>query len=134
VRTAPKVFVTGRPGKGNGSHFCTASVAASGAAKSSGGADADGGAALTRCGGGVRAVAHGAPRWECEVSVDAQLATPATAHSCRRQPRWDQPFLRSNSARSPRFGLGMTPATGTPGGRRQPPSLASPGFRVDNWS
>src|SRR5215217_8628401 len=38
VRTAPTVFATGRPGKGNGSHFCSASVAESGAAKSSGGA------------------------------------------------------------------------------------------------
>jgi len=48
VRTAPTVFVTGRAGKGNGSHFCTASVAASGAAKSSGGAGTRTAAPLSR--------------------------------------------------------------------------------------
>jgi hypothetical protein len=102
VRTAPTVFVTGRPGKGNGSHFCTASVAASGAAKSSGGADADGGAALTRCGGGVRAVAHGAPRWECEVSVDAQLANQLLRTAAAASPggisRSSDPTARARRA------------------------------------
>src|SRR5215217_8692406 len=37
VRTAPTVFVTDRPGKGNGSHFCSASVAESGGRRGAGG-------------------------------------------------------------------------------------------------
>src|SRR5512133_1743231 len=48
VRTAPTAVVTGRPGKGNGSHLCSASVAASGAAKSSGGAGTRTAAPLSR--------------------------------------------------------------------------------------
>src|SRR5512133_1506690 len=48
VRTAPPAVVTGRPGKGNGSHLCSASVAASGATKSSGGAGKRTAAPLSR--------------------------------------------------------------------------------------
>src|SRR5215213_4675441 len=48
VRTAPRAVVSGRPGNGNGNHFCSASVAASGAAKSNGGAGTRTAAPLSR--------------------------------------------------------------------------------------
>jgi hypothetical protein len=114
VRTAPTVFVTGRPGKGNGSHFCSASVAESGAAKSSGGAGTRTAAPLSRVAAEVSGLSlmvrlHGNVN-----SVSMLSLPPQLLRALPWQAQVDQPFVRSNSARSPRSGLGMT--------RRQEPS------------
>src|SRR5215218_8814036 len=80
VRTAPTVFATGRSGKGNGSHFCSASVAESGAAKSSGGAGTRTAAPLSRVAAEVSELSLMVrPPWEYELSIRVQLVTPAAA-------------------------------------------------------
>jgi hypothetical protein len=92
VRTAPTVLVTGRPGKGNGSHFCSASVAESGAAKSSGGAGTRTAAPLSRVAAEVSGLSlmvrlHGNVNSVSMLSLPPQLLRPAAAASPGRISR-----------------------------------------------